>query len=99
MANTRYAYVRNYEQADGLLPNMFLVVRLDEKSFHGFSENQRFQKPNDRRALELMDAAARSVGITRKKETRLAHALLQSGHAEDCRGGDKFDWLSARATK
>jgi tRNA(His) guanylyltransferase len=59
MANSRFAYVRNYEQPDVLLPNTFIVVRLDGKSFHRFSEQHSFVKPNDRRALELMNAAAR----------------------------------------
>lgn len=37
------------------------MIRLDGKGFHKFSERHRFDKPNDRRALELMNAAAVSV--------------------------------------
>jgi len=34
MANTRYAYVRNFELPDPLLPDTFLVVRVDGHAFH-----------------------------------------------------------------
>ncbi|TEB31504.1 tRNAHis guanylyltransferase [Coprinellus micaceus] len=38
-----------------------MLFRLDGHSFHRFSDVHEFQKPNDVRALELMDHAARSV--------------------------------------
>lgn len=34
MANTKYAYVRNFELPDPLLPGTFPVLRLDGHSFH-----------------------------------------------------------------
>lgn len=34
MAATRFAYVRNYEQPDPILPNAYFVVRVDGQSFH-----------------------------------------------------------------
>lgn len=40
---------------------MYLVVRLDGKGFHRFSERHNFAKPNDARALHLMNAAAMHV--------------------------------------
>ncbi|KIM53013.1 hypothetical protein SCLCIDRAFT_18061 [Scleroderma citrinum Foug A] len=61
MANSKYAYVRNYEIADPLLPGCFLICRLDGHSFHRFSEEHGFAKPNDERALQLMDHAAKDV--------------------------------------
>ncbi|KAL9714466.1 tRNA-His guanylyltransferase [Leucoagaricus gongylophorus] len=61
MANTKYAYVRNFELPDSLLPDTFLVLRLDGHSFHRFSDAHNFAKPNDVRALELMDHAARDT--------------------------------------
>ncbi|KXN82986.1 putative tRNA(His) guanylyltransferase [Leucoagaricus sp. SymC.cos] len=61
MANTKYAYVRNFELPDPLLPGTFLVFRLDGHSFHRFSDVHNFAKPNDVRALELMDHAARDT--------------------------------------
>ncbi|KAF8645868.1 hypothetical protein AX16_007526 [Volvariella volvacea WC 439] len=61
MANSRFAYVKNFELPDPLLPGMFTIFRLDGHSFHRFSEEHEFSKPNDLRALELMDHAARSL--------------------------------------
>ncbi|TFK73229.1 tRNAHis guanylyltransferase [Pluteus cervinus] len=61
MANSKFAYVRNFELPDPLLPETYIVFRLDGHSFHRFSEVHDFTKPNDTRALELMDHAARSI--------------------------------------
>ena len=61
MAGSRFAYVRNFELPDPLLPDTYLVVRLDGHSFHRFSDTHNFVKPNDERALKLMDHAARAL--------------------------------------
>ncbi|KAF9007410.1 tRNAHis guanylyltransferase-domain-containing protein [Cyathus striatus] len=61
MANSKFAYVRSFELPDPLLPNTYLVFRLDGHSFHRFSDEHGFAKPNDKRALELMDCAAQEV--------------------------------------
>ena len=80
MAGSRFAYVRNFELPDSLLPDTFIVLRIDGHSFHRqfktfasclthsltlrpyrFSEVHEFAKPNDVRALQLMDEAAISV--------------------------------------
>ncbi|KAF8556534.1 tRNAHis guanylyltransferase [Imleria badia] len=61
MANSKYAYVRNFELPDPLLPGCFLVCRIDGHSFHRFSEEHGFAKPNDERALQLMDHAAKDL--------------------------------------
>ncbi|KAJ7149825.1 Thg1 C terminal domain-containing protein [Mycena crocata] len=58
MAGSKYAYVRNFELPDPLLPGTFMVLRLDGHSFHRFSEAHEFTKPNDIHALALMDHAA-----------------------------------------
>ena len=34
MANTKYAYVRDFELPDPLLPDTFMIFRLDGHSFH-----------------------------------------------------------------
>ncbi|KAH8983494.1 Thg1 C terminal domain-containing protein [Lactarius akahatsu] len=60
MAGSRWAYVRNFELPDTLLPNTFILLRLDGHSFHRFADDHAFVKPNDLRALELMDP--RSLG-------------------------------------
>ncbi|CAE6431076.1 unnamed protein product [Rhizoctonia solani] len=61
MANTRFQYVRSFELPDPLLPNTHLVLRIDGHAFHKFSDAHGFQKPNDERALQLMDKAAQTV--------------------------------------
>ncbi|KAM6504044.1 tRNAHis guanylyltransferase [Amanita muscaria] len=61
MANSRFAYVRKYELPDPLLPGVCLLLRIDGHSFHRFSDEHGFDKPNDVRALRLMDQAARQV--------------------------------------
>ncbi|EED22243.1 tRNAHis guanylyltransferase Thg1, putative [Talaromyces stipitatus ATCC 10500] len=61
MANSKYEYVRLFEQPDNLLPETWIVVRIDGRGFHKLSDKYKFEKPNDRRALDLMNAAAVSV--------------------------------------
>ncbi|KAI2857757.1 hypothetical protein CBS147343_3793 [Aspergillus niger] len=61
MANSKYEYVKSFEQPDALLPNTWIVVRIDGRGFHKLSDHYGFIKPNDRRAIDLMNAAA--VGV------------------------------------
>ncbi|CAL3972235.1 unnamed protein product [Diplocarpon coronariae] len=61
MANSKYEYVKAFEQPDSLIPNTWIVVRIDGRGFHKFSDRYAFEKPNDRRALDLMNAAAMAV--------------------------------------
>ncbi|KAK3907054.1 tRNA guanylyltransferase [Staphylotrichum tortipilum] len=61
MANSKFEYVKQFEQPDSLLPNTWIVVRIDGRGFTKFSAKHGFEKPNDKRALELMNAAARAV--------------------------------------
>ena len=72
MAKSRFEYVKNFELPDPLLPCSYIVVRIDGRGFHKwvstryrshdrFSDTHCFDKPNDARALDLMDRAAQSV--------------------------------------
>ncbi|CAF4757963.1 unnamed protein product [Pieris macdunnoughi] len=61
MAKSSFEYVKSYELDDTLLPNTWIVVRIDGKCFHKFSEHHNFTKPNDLRALKLMNYAAYQV--------------------------------------
>lgn len=61
MANSKYEYVKLFENDPVVLPNCWLVVRIDGRGFHKFSKVHQWQKPNDRRAIDLMNAAAGSV--------------------------------------
>lgn len=49
MANSKYDYVRSFELDDKILPNVWIVVRIDGKAFHKFSKEHDFVKPNDER--------------------------------------------------
>lgn len=72
MAGTRFAYVRNFELPDSVIPSVYLVVRIDGKGFHKFSALHTFAKPNDPAALELMNTAARHVMSSLKGHIALA---------------------------
>ncbi|XP_055709236.1 probable tRNA(His) guanylyltransferase [Phlebotomus papatasi] len=61
MACSRYEYVKQFELDDKILPNTWIVVRVDGKGFHKFATVHNFDKPNDVRALDLMNCAAVSV--------------------------------------
>ncbi|SPO20051.1 related to THG1 - protein required for tRNA-His guanylylation at 5` end [Ustilago trichophora] len=72
MAGTKFAYVRNFELPDSVIPDTYLVVRIDGKGFHKFSAAHNFAKPNDAVALELMNEAARYVMRSLKGQVALA---------------------------
>ncbi|RHZ45613.1 hypothetical protein Glove_668g6 [Diversispora epigaea] len=61
MAKSKYEYVKQFEKNDVLLPNTWLVVRIDGRGFHKFSDQHKFKKPNDQDALNLMNKCAVSV--------------------------------------
>ncbi|ODV96449.1 hypothetical protein PACTADRAFT_2742 [Pachysolen tannophilus NRRL Y-2460] len=61
MANSRFEYVKNFERENYLLPDTYIVVRVDGRGFHKFSDEYNFEKPNDLRALNLMNKAAISL--------------------------------------
>ncbi|KAM3565167.1 hypothetical protein ARSEF4850_001540 [Beauveria asiatica] len=61
MANSRFEYVREFEQPDNLLRNTWVVVRVDGRAFTKMCARYEFQKPNDRRALDVMNSAAKAV--------------------------------------
>ncbi|TPX56348.1 hypothetical protein PhCBS80983_g04578 [Powellomyces hirtus] len=61
MACSKFEYVKQFEQHTTVLPNTFLVVRLDGHSFHRFTATHKFVKPNDERCLHLMSHAAKHV--------------------------------------
>ncbi|KAG2348092.1 Thg1-domain-containing protein [Suillus weaverae] len=86
MAGTKFAYVRNFELPDPLLPDTYLVCRPDGHSFHRFSDEHGFAKPNDERALQLMDHAAKNAMIEFKD------IMLAFGES------DEFSFLFRKST-
>ncbi|XP_028395601.1 probable tRNA(His) guanylyltransferase [Dendronephthya gigantea] len=61
MAKSKYEYTRKFETNDSCLLNCFIVVRLDGRNFHRFSDSHEFEKPNDANALNLMNRCALEV--------------------------------------
>ncbi|KAG5417969.1 THG1 [Candida metapsilosis] len=61
MANSKYEYVKAFERENYLLPETYIVIRVDGKGFHKFSQHYNFAKPNDLQALTVMNKAARKV--------------------------------------
>lgn len=61
MAKSKFEYVRQFESETVCLPNCWMVIRIDGRNFSKFTDSHQFVKPNDARALELMNRAATTV--------------------------------------
>lgn len=61
MANSQYEYVRKHETWDPVAPSNLIVVRVDGRGFTKLCKKYDFAKPNDKRALDLMNSAAAEV--------------------------------------
>jgi len=61
MAKSRFEYVKKFEVNNICLPNTWIVVRIDGRSFHRFSDEHKFKKPNDIRCLSLMSRCSKEV--------------------------------------
>lgn len=61
MANSRFEYVKTFERENILLPQTHIVIRVDGRGFHKFSDLYKFDKPNDVKALQVINSAARKV--------------------------------------
>ncbi|KAL0246857.1 hypothetical protein GEMRC1_008063 [Eukaryota sp. GEM-RC1] len=61
MAQSKFEYVKLFEEVDTALPNTYIVVRIDGRGFHQFSDQHCFSKPTDDNAISLMNAAASEV--------------------------------------
>ncbi|KAJ0524147.1 putative tRNA(His) guanylyltransferase [Helianthus annuus] len=61
MANSKYEYVKSFENEDEVMYPNLIVVRIDGRNFAKFSEVNEFEKPNDERALNLMNHCATLV--------------------------------------
>ena len=61
MAKSKYEYTRKFESPVSLLPEAWIVIRIDGHAFHKFTLHHEFSKPNDIRGLDLMNQAAKRV--------------------------------------
>lgn len=57
----KFQYFDKFKKNEFCLPGSWIVVRLDGKQFTRFTDFHVFDKPNDIRALELMNRAAAKV--------------------------------------
>lgn len=64
MAGSAFEYVRAFEADDRILPNTWIVLRLDGRGFSKFADLHAWDKPSDDRALRLADRAAQEVAAT-----------------------------------
>ncbi|XAR73270.1 tRNA(His) guanylyltransferase [Bertholletia excelsa] len=61
MANSKYEYVKDYEEEDEIMMPNLIVIRIEGRDFHRFSSVHEFEKPNDEQALNLMNSCATAV--------------------------------------
>ncbi|XP_034943148.1 probable tRNA(His) guanylyltransferase [Chelonus insularis] len=61
MAQSKFEYTKQFESERMCLPNCWIVIRIDGWNFTKFCDTHKFSKPNDLRALGLMNAAASAV--------------------------------------
>ncbi|VVT45912.1 uncharacterized protein SAPINGB_P000953 [Magnusiomyces paraingens] len=87
MANSKYEYVKQFERENYLLAETWIVVRVDGRGFHRFSDRYKFAKPNDARALGVMNEAARRV-MSMLPDIRLAYG-----------DSDEYSFVFARDTE
>ena len=52
MAHSAFEYVRKFEQHEACLPDTWIVVRIDGRSFHRLTSVHEYEKPNDDRGLD-----------------------------------------------
>ncbi|XP_053321661.1 probable tRNA(His) guanylyltransferase [Spea bombifrons] len=95
MAKSKFEYVREFEVQDTCLKNCWVVVRVDGRNFHRFAENHNFTKPNDVRALQLMNRCAQNV------MNELDNICLAYGQSDEYSFvfHKKSNWYKRRASK
>jgi tRNA(His) guanylyltransferase len=67
-----------------LIPNCYIVIRIDGKGFHKFTKSYDYKKPNDKRGLDLMAKCAEIV------MTNFQDIILSYGQS------DEFSFLLRR---
>ncbi|CAI5766839.1 probable tRNA(His) guanylyltransferase isoform X1 [Podarcis lilfordi] len=95
MAKSKFEYVRGFEDEATCLPNCWVVVRLDGRGFHRFAEQHGFKKPNDDRALNLMNKSAQTV------MQELEDIVIAYGQSDEYSFvfKKKSNWFKRRASK
>jgi len=72
MAGSRFEYVKQFERVhDELLPNAWIVVRVDGNGFSEFVKTHGWVKPMDQRGVDLMVACAQGL-MQKHRDVRMA---------------------------
>jgi len=58
---SKYAYVKKYLQSHSILPQTYIVIRVDGRGFSKFTDIHGYTKPNDEKGLRVMNRAAAFV--------------------------------------
>ena len=61
MSNSKFEYVKGFENKNDLLKNTYIVVRIDGKAFTKFTDAHQYKKPNEIQGIKLMVLSAISV--------------------------------------
>ncbi|GAW79369.1 hypothetical protein, conserved [Plasmodium gonderi] len=77
MANSKFAYVKQFEEEKRILLNCYFIVRIDGSDFKKFTKTHVYTKPNDIRGLNLMNSCAKKV-MNKFDEIDLAY-----GHSDE----------------
>ncbi|SBT70477.1 tRNAHis guanylyltransferase, putative [Plasmodium malariae] len=64
MANSKFAYVKLYEEEKKIMLNCYFIIRIDGCDFKKFIKVHEYKKPNDIRGLHLMNECA--IGVIKK---------------------------------
>ncbi|XP_057774974.1 tRNA(His) guanylyltransferase 1-like isoform X3 [Salvia miltiorrhiza] len=78
MANSKYEYVKSFEVEDEIMLPNIIIVRVDARDFCRFSEVHEFEKPNDKKALELMNECAKAV------LEQFPDVIFSYGYSDEC---------------
>ena len=61
MSNSKFEYVKSFENQQTLLKNTYIVVRIDGKGFTKFTDSHQYEKPNEIKGIKIMLLAGLSV--------------------------------------
>ncbi|KAF7457737.1 tRNA(His) guanylyltransferase [Cryptosporidium felis] len=91
MACSKYEYIKDYELQNKIIKNCWFVIRVDGHGFHDFTKDHNFQKPNDKRCLDLMNLCAENI------MRNLSDIVISYGQSDEFRR--KTDLWNRRSEK
>ena len=61
MVNSKWEYVKDFEINDSIIPNVYIVIRIDGRGFTKFCIEHNLKKPIDDRMVKLMTSCGISI--------------------------------------